>query len=204
MNSINDKIPCIRVNDIFDELIDENQRLKQCLNVFIKFKTFVDFISTKIANNLETNEFQKLKVLTQNVEEVVNNCTKDFDMNSNFNNIMKTPEKTGKEEIPEEVIKTENTPKSVTDINTSEKISIPTKKKLNKSDEKIIREPEKVIRTENTLKSVFSKFQENIGMKSNFNNVMKTPEKDTTFKILLLKITQNLLKNREKSRSDTN
>ena len=56
-------ISCIRVNDIFDELIDENQRLKQCLNVFIEFKTFVDFISTKIANNLETNEFQKLKDL---------------------------------------------------------------------------------------------------------------------------------------------
>ena len=62
MNSNNNKMSCIRVNDIFDELIDENQRLKQCLNVFIEFKTFVDFISTKIANTLETNEFQKLKI----------------------------------------------------------------------------------------------------------------------------------------------
>ena len=40
----NNKMSYIRVNDIFDELIDENQRLKQCLNVFIEFKTFVDFV----------------------------------------------------------------------------------------------------------------------------------------------------------------
>ena len=90
MNSNNNKISCIRVNDIFHELIDENIRLKQCLNVFIRFKAFVDFISTKIANNLETNEFQKLKDLTQNVEEVVNNCLKDFDMNSILNIVTKT------------------------------------------------------------------------------------------------------------------
>ena len=142
MNSINNKISCIRVNDIFHELIDENQMLIQCLKVFIEFKTFVDFISTKIENNLETNEFQKLKDLTQNVEEVVKNFMKDFDMNSNFNNVMKTPEKRSllrlnnnkieskAGEKPEEVIPTEETQQSVTDINTSQRKRTPTKKSM--------------------------------------------------------------------------
>ena len=142
MKTNNNKISCIRVNDIFDELIDENQRLKQCLNVFIEFKTFVDFISTKIANNLETNEFQKLKDLTQNVEEVVNNCIKDFDMNSNFNKINKSPKKRPLlrldnnkiklrvEEKPEEVIPIEDSLKSVTDSNTSKRTRMRTKKSI--------------------------------------------------------------------------
>ena len=138
----NNKMSCIRVNDIFDELIDENQRLKQCLNVFIDFKTFVDFISTKIANKLEIHELQKLKDLTQNVEEVVNKFHENIGIKSNFNNVMKTPEKTGKGEKPEEVIKTKNTSKSVTDIYKSEKTTIRTKKSiLNKSDEKIVTKP---------------------------------------------------------------
>ena len=43
----------IRVNDIFDELIDENEKTTECLNVLIRFKTFVDLISEKQKNNLK-------------------------------------------------------------------------------------------------------------------------------------------------------
>ena len=41
----------IRVNDIFDELVEENEKITECLNVLIRFKTFVDLISDKLKNN---------------------------------------------------------------------------------------------------------------------------------------------------------
>ena len=61
----------IRINDIFDELIDENKRLKQCLNVFIQFQTFVDLVFNKLKNNLDSNDLQEYQKLIKEVEEVI-------------------------------------------------------------------------------------------------------------------------------------
>ena len=108
----------------------------------LNLKLLLTLFSTKIANNLEIKEFQKLKNLTQNVEEVVIKFHEDIGIIPNFNKVMKTPEKTGIEQKPEEVLRTENTSKSVTDINTSEKTTIPTKKSiLIKSDEMFVTKP---------------------------------------------------------------
>ena len=67
------KLSVIRVNDIFDELIDENKRLKQCLNVFIQFKTFVDLVFKKLKNNLDSNDLQEFNRLKEVVKEVISN-----------------------------------------------------------------------------------------------------------------------------------
>ena len=41
----------IRINDIFEELIEENQKITECLNVLIRFKTFVDLVFDKMKTN---------------------------------------------------------------------------------------------------------------------------------------------------------
>ena len=68
----------IRVNDIFDELSEENKRLKNelmfannCLKVLIKFKTFIDFISDNLKTDLDSNVSQKFEELRKEVKEVL-------------------------------------------------------------------------------------------------------------------------------------
>ena len=68
----------ILVNDIFQELSEENNRLlneltfaDKCLKIFIEFKSFVDFISIKFKHNLETNESQKYDKLSEKLSQVL-------------------------------------------------------------------------------------------------------------------------------------
>ena len=67
----------ILINDIFEELSEENKRLlnelmfaNKCLNVLIRFKTFIDFIFNKIETNLDSNNCQKFKELRKEVEDI--------------------------------------------------------------------------------------------------------------------------------------
>lgn len=62
----------IIVNDIFDDLKDENKRLNECLNVLIRFKTFIDLISDKIKTTLESNVVQMFDDFNKEVKEVFN------------------------------------------------------------------------------------------------------------------------------------
>src|ERR1700712_3809983 len=84
---------CIRVNDIFDELFDENKRVKQCLKVLIEYKNFVDFVFEKIKTNLDSNDSQKFEEINKRTEEVFKtnylyeslNNNKDIHLNDNKN-----------------------------------------------------------------------------------------------------------------------
>ena len=67
----------IVVNDVFDELREENDRLlnelrfaNKCLKTFIRFKTFIDKISYLFEYNLETNDRQKYEEIVKSVNEV--------------------------------------------------------------------------------------------------------------------------------------
>ena len=56
----------IKVNDIFDELIDENKKLRECLKVFIEFKVCVDLYlkDITIASVVQLNKkIKELKLL---------------------------------------------------------------------------------------------------------------------------------------------
>ena len=63
----------------FNEVVDENLRLEnellfanKCIETLITFKSFVDLISDKLKNNLNSNEWQKFEKLQKDVEEVFN------------------------------------------------------------------------------------------------------------------------------------
>src|ERR1700755_1934203 len=85
------KLSVIRVNDIFDELIDENKRLKQCLNVFNQFKTFVDLVFNKLKNNLDSNDLQEFNRLQEVFKEVISNSE---DIRSDSNPLIASNKKT--------------------------------------------------------------------------------------------------------------
>ena len=62
----------------FNEVVDENLRLEnellfanKCIETLIIFKSFVDLISNKFKNNLNSNEWQKFEKLRKDVEEVL-------------------------------------------------------------------------------------------------------------------------------------
>src|ERR1700761_6739846 len=60
----------IKVNDIFDELIDENKKLRECLKVFIEFKICVDLYLKDITIASDSVNQQKVIQLTKDVEDV--------------------------------------------------------------------------------------------------------------------------------------
>ena len=77
MSSLGQKDSLINKN-IFNEIVDQNIKLKKellfankCIETLITFKTFVDFISNKFKNNLNSNEWQKFEKLGKDVEEVL-------------------------------------------------------------------------------------------------------------------------------------
>ena len=58
----------INVNDIFDDLKEENERLlnellfaDKCLKYLTEFKSFVDLVINKINNYLEENDISKYR-----------------------------------------------------------------------------------------------------------------------------------------------
>ena len=62
----------------FNEVVEENLRLEnellfanKCIETLITFKSFVDLISNKFKNNLNSNEWQKFEKLRKDVEEVL-------------------------------------------------------------------------------------------------------------------------------------
>ena len=68
----------ILVNDIYDELFEENKRLlfqlvfaDQCLKALIKFKAFVDFISTKFKTKFNSNESKKFDKIREEVDDIL-------------------------------------------------------------------------------------------------------------------------------------
>ncbi len=69
----------IKVNDIFDELIEENKRLlnellfaNKCLNVFIDFKTKLNVIFDDLRLKLNSNEIKLFEDLDNKYKEVLN------------------------------------------------------------------------------------------------------------------------------------
>ena len=73
----------IRVNEILDEFIEENGKTTECLNVLIRFKTFVDLIS-ELKNNLEPKELQIFEDFHKEVEEVFRRNEMEFTVNRNL------------------------------------------------------------------------------------------------------------------------
>ena len=79
MNSVLSEMPFIRVNDIFDELFDENNRLfrqllfsNKLINVLNKFKISFDLITCKLKTNLNSKQLKTIENLAEEYEEVVN------------------------------------------------------------------------------------------------------------------------------------
>src|ERR1700759_5031704 len=60
----------IKVNDIFDELIDENKKLRECLKVLIEFKISVDLYLKDITIASDSVNQQKVIQLSKEVEDV--------------------------------------------------------------------------------------------------------------------------------------
>ena len=75
----------INVNDIFDQLNDENKRLKECLKVLIEYKKFVDLVSNKLKTRLDSNDSQKFEELNQRTEHIlkVNDLFNSLDIEDN-------------------------------------------------------------------------------------------------------------------------
>ena len=57
-------------DNIFDELIDENKKLRECLKVFIQFKICVDLYLKDITIASDSVNQQKVIELSKEVEEV--------------------------------------------------------------------------------------------------------------------------------------
>ena len=74
----------IRVNDIFDELVEENEKITECLNVLIRFKTFIDLISDEMKNNLQSKRLQMFDDYHKEVEEVFIRNEMEFTVNRNL------------------------------------------------------------------------------------------------------------------------
>ena len=77
----------IKVNDMFEELREENNRLlnellfaNNCIEMFIEFKSFVDLNSIKFKVNLETNDLQKYEELSEKLNQII--C--EINLKSNF------------------------------------------------------------------------------------------------------------------------
>ena len=81
---MNESMADIRVNDIFDELIEENEKITECLNVLIRFKTFVDLISDKLKNHLESKLLYMFEDFNKEVEEVFRRNEMEFTVNRNL------------------------------------------------------------------------------------------------------------------------
>ena len=85
MDSFGQKGSQINKNE-FNKIVDQNIKLKKelliankCIETFVTFKSFIDFISNKFKNNLNSNEWQKFEKLRRDVEEVLKtegNCIK--------------------------------------------------------------------------------------------------------------------------------
>ena len=81
----------IVVNDVFDELTQENNRLfdelifaDKCLTILLEFKTFIELNSDNFKLNLEENNLQKYEDLCEKVNKVLNEKSlryKRFDNN---------------------------------------------------------------------------------------------------------------------------
>ena len=83
------KVFHVVVNDIFDELKVENNRLfkellfaDKCLKVLIEFKTFVELNSNQFKLNLEENNKQIYEQMRKNVNQVLD---EKFNYSNNFN-----------------------------------------------------------------------------------------------------------------------
>ena len=70
----------------FNEIYEQNIRLEnellfanKCIKTLITFKSFVDFISDKFKNNLNSNEWQKFEKLRKDVEEVLKSKDKSIE-----------------------------------------------------------------------------------------------------------------------------
>src|ERR1700761_4054109 len=72
----------IKVNDIFNELIDENKKLRECLKVLIEFKISVDLYLKDITIASDSVNQQKVIQLSKEVEDVFD---KEFNGFNNFN-----------------------------------------------------------------------------------------------------------------------
>ena len=84
----------ILINDLFEELSEENKRLlnelmfaNKCLNILIRFKTFIDLNCDKLKTNLDSNECQKFEELSEDIEEVMKQRTQIRNQLSDYSNL---------------------------------------------------------------------------------------------------------------------
>ena len=144
----------IRVNDIFYELIEENEKITECLNVLIRFKTFVDMISDYLKNNLESKVLTIFEDFHKEVEEVFRRNEMEFTVNRNLiqrkSQLVESSKPPKSDEIKQQLSSDQTIHSTkVGSKQLKPRLSLTTKKKTSKNQMKTTQREEVLISDEN-------------------------------------------------------